>query len=62
MSVTDFTHAIYNVIHDREVMKNYPEGIAPAEILQEVWKANPGEFQYCTVIDVCHEKDAVYGV
>jgi hypothetical protein len=59
--VTDFTHAIYEVIHDRDVMSQHPEGIAPADILAEVWKKYPGQFQLCTVIDVCNEMDAVYG-
>lgn len=60
--ITDFTRAIYDVIHDSAVMRGYPEGIAPAEILSEVWKKHPGEFQLCTVIDVCHERDNVYGL
>jgi hypothetical protein len=43
-------------------MAHYPEGIAPVEILDEVQTKYPGEFLLCTVIDVCHEKDAVYEV
>ena len=57
---SDFTRAIKAVLADKGIMGHYPEGITPAEILQEVWNLYPGEFQLCTVIDVCHEKENVY--
>lgn len=58
--VSDFTEAIVEVMTDPDVTDQYPAGLAPADILGEVWKKHPGEFQLCTVIDVCHEKEAVY--
>jgi hypothetical protein len=60
--MNDFTVAIVEVLRDKELMAHYPEGIAPVEILDEVQTKYPGEFLLCTVIDVCHEKDAVYEV
>jgi hypothetical protein len=52
--MSDFTNAIVDVMRDTTV------ALSPAEILEQVWERNPGQFQLCTVIDVCHEKDAVY--
>jgi hypothetical protein len=57
--MSDFTTAICEVMTDREVTSKYPEGLSPSDILSEVWKKHPGEFSLCTVIDVCHEKDAM---
>jgi hypothetical protein len=51
---SDFTHAIVEVMQDTDT------ALSPADILAQVWERNPGEFQLCTVIDVCHEKEAVY--
>ncbi len=58
--MSDFTKAICEVMSDQTVTSSYPEGLSPAEILSEVWNMYPGEFQLCTVIDVCHERTAVY--
>lgn len=52
--MSDFTNAIVEVMRDTEV------ALSPAEILDKVWERNPGQFQLCTVIDVCHEKENVY--
>ena len=52
--MSDFTNAIVEVMRDTKV------ALSPVEILEQVWERNPGEFQLCTVIDVCHEKEAVY--
>ena len=59
--MSDFTNAIREVLRDPGIMGHYPEGIAPVEILQEVQQLYPGEFTLCTVIDVCHERENVYG-
>ena len=57
---SDFTRAIRDVITDKDFTSQHPEGLAPVDILNEVHRRNPGEFIYCTVIDLLHEKDAVY--